>query len=158
MKETFVLKVKSVLLAEDDDDDFNFFNSAILSVLKGVNVLRTENGVMLSCIIETSITPDLIFLDINMPFKSGISCLQAIRSNKKYNKTKVIIYSTSNNIKEVNHCYANGADFYLVKPSCYFSIVKQLKGLFSNEYFIKNIRPAREEFVFDEEKRVSCIS
>jgi len=142
------INIKSILLAEDDDDDFNLFNSAILSLYSSVDVLRTKNGIMFSSLLETSIKPDLIILDINMPFKSGISCLQEIKSKPQFEACKVVMYSTSGSNREIDLCYNHGADFYLVKPMTYHCIIQQFKDLFSNEYFIKNVRPPRDQFAF----------
>jgi DNA-binding NarL/FixJ family response regulator len=108
---------------------------------------------MFSSLIQTSIDLDVIFLDINMPFKDGITCLKEIRSMQNYNSIKVVIYSTSNSVKDIDNCYSMGANFYLTKPTCYSSGLKQLKDLFQNDYFINNIKPPREEFVIDSSKR-----
>ncbi len=141
------LGIKKILLAEDDDDDFNLFNSAISYLSNSVEVLRTKNGIMLSSLIQTDLRPDLIILDINMPFKSGILSLQEIKKNHRFDTIKVIMFSTSANIKDIENCYNNGADFYLVKPMTYKGIIKQFEELFSNEYFLLNTRPPRHKFV-----------
>jgi CheY-like chemotaxis protein len=139
--------IKRILLAEDDDDDFNLFNSALLSLYSSIEVLRTKNGIMLSSLIETSIIPDIIVLDLNMPFKNGATCLQEIKSKEHLKEIKVIIYTTSGNTKEIEACYNAGADFYLVKPVSFPSIIQQFNDLFNNQYFITNTRPPRNQFV-----------
>lgn len=141
------LGIKKILLAEDDDDDFNLFNSAISYLSNSIEVLRTKNGIMLSSLIQTAIRPDLIILDINMPFKSGILSLQEIKKNPRLDSIKVIMFSTSGNIKDIDNCYTNGADFYLIKPMTYKAIIKQFEELFSNECFLSNTRPPRHKFV-----------
>jgi CheY-like chemotaxis protein len=148
-KDEAAFNIKNILLAEDDDDDFDLFNSAILSINSSIEILRTKNGVMCTSLLETSIKPDIIILDLNMPFKNGISCLQEIKNKPQFNSSKVIIYSTSGHKREIDMCYNYGADFYLVKPTGYSCIIQQFKDLFSSEYFIKNIRPPHDKFVFD---------
>src|SRR3712207_2532049 len=101
--------IKKIFVAEDDADFFYFFNSAIVTLLTSVNVLRTSDGVMLSSLIESSVQPDIIFLDLHMPFKSGLSCLKDIRSNARYNSTKVVMFSSSDNTTDIDTCYNNGA-------------------------------------------------
>ena len=58
------------------------------------------------------------------------------------------MYSTSGSKVDIDSSYNNGADFYLIKPSCYASIEQQLMELFQNDYFVRNIKAPREEFVF----------
>ena len=152
MPELYKSRICNVLLAEDDEDDFHFFNIAISSLDGMYQLLRISDGVMFSSLIQTSIDPDIIFLDINMPYKDGIACLKEIRSHEGYNSIKVVMYSTSNNVKEIDRCYSMGADFYLIKPPCYLCIQQQLMELFQNDYFVKNIKPPREEFVFHSAK------
>jgi len=147
MNEFNTSRIKRIFIAEGDSDFFYFFNSAILAVSKSVNVLRTADGVMLLSLIESSVKPDIIFLDLNMPFKDGIRCLQAIRSNEKTKQTKVVMFSSSGLTNDIDACYNNGADFYFIKPTSFLSLVEQFKNLLVNEYFIKNIKPPRENFV-----------
>ena len=137
------------MLAEDDEDDFYLYN-LIFSVLPGFfQVLRTTNGIMLSSLIQSPVQLDAIFLDLNMPYKNGISCLKEIRNTPAFNSTRVIIYTTSNSVKDIDTCYSNGADFYLIKPSNYEAGVIQLKSLFDNDYFKMNTTPVRSAFVID---------
>jgi CheY-like chemotaxis protein len=149
MQELNKQKICNVLLAEDDEDDFYFFNLALSSLNGTFQLLRASDGVMFSSLIQCSLNTDIIFLDINMPYKNGISCLKEIRTIENYNSIKVVMYSTSSNINEIDRCYNMGADFYLIKPLCYSGAQQQLKGLFENNYFRSNTKPPREEFVIN---------
>lgn len=149
MSEFDISNIKKVFLAEDDADDFYFFNSALLSLSKSVDVVRTADGVMLLSLLESSLKPDIIFIDLNMPFKDGLGCLKAIKSNRKYSFVPVIMFSSSSSATDIDACYDNGADFYFVKSASFSSLVEQFKKLFASNYFINNIRPSRENFVFN---------
>jgi CheY-like chemotaxis protein len=142
-----ISNIKKVLVAENDADFFYLFNSALLSLSKSVDVLRTADGVTLLSLIESSVQTDIIFLDLNIPFKDGLSCLKAIRSNNKYNDTRVVMFSSFNSQQNIDNCYTNGADFFLIKPRSYLSLVQQFKNLFSNPNFVNNTRASREDFV-----------
>lgn len=147
MNEFNTLSIKRIFIAVNDPDFFYFFNSAVLSVFTSVDVLRTTEGVMLLSLMEFSALPDIIFLDLNIPFKNGISCLTAIKSNEKYNSAKVVMFSSSGNTDDIDKCYDNGADFYLINSTSLSSVAQQLKKIFTNEYFINDIKPPRENFV-----------
>src|SRR5690606_843658 len=66
-----------------------------------------------------------LFLDLNMPRKTGYECLSEIRQHKNLKSLPVIIISTSFEHDVVNLLYKNGADFYIRKPGD-FSILKHL--------------------------------
>ncbi len=141
--------IKKILLAEDDDDDFNMFYTAILSLDGAVDILRTENGIMLSSLLETSLRPDVIFLDINLPYKNGLMCLKEIKNNPELSSIQVIMYSTSNNVKDVDKSYELGAAFYLVKQTSYRDIVRQLSELFQHDFSAGKGRPTEAEFLLN---------
>ena len=145
-------KIFNILLVEDDDDDFDIFYSVVSSLPGKFRILRTSNGVTLCSLIQTSLKPGIIFLDINMPYKDGFACLEEIKTIENYKPIKVVMYSGSGNAKEIEKCYSLGADFFLVKPSCYSSAQQQLIELFQNNYFVGNMKPPREEFVFNSAK------
>jgi CheY-like chemotaxis protein len=142
-------RICSILVAEDDEDDFYCFNMAISSLSGLFQLLHTSDGIRFSSLIQTAVNPDVIFLDINLPYKNGISCLKELRSKEDYDSVKIVMYSTSCSSREIDSCYSLGADFFLVKPSSFSSLQRQLKELFQNDYFVKNQKPPREAFVFN---------
>ena len=146
----FSLKFENTAqIIKETKDDFYIFNHAMSSILGPVQILHTSNGVMFSSMIQTQIRPDVIFLDINMPYKNGITCLKEIRSNPAFDKTRVVIYSTASQKREIDSCYALGANFYLIKPTD-FSLTKlQLRDLLQNEYFKLNLQPPQDAFVMN---------
>jgi DNA-binding response OmpR family regulator len=60
--------------------------------------------------------PDIIFLDLNMPKKSGWEVLSEIRADSGYNEVPIIVLTNSSSEEDMLEVYAEGADFYLVKP------------------------------------------
>ena len=63
-----------LLLADDDIDDCDFFQDAIDEISEPLNLTILNNGVELMEFLLTNDTihPNLIFLDLNMPKKSGM--------------------------------------------------------------------------------------
>ena len=86
-----------------------------------------ENGSQLLKKLDTPdfTLPEMIFLDLNMPGKSGNECLKEIRSNEKFAAIPIAIYSTSASNHDIEETFRNGANVYIKKPSN-FSTLKQL--------------------------------
>lgn len=59
--------------------------------------------------------PDIIFLDVNMPGKSGIECLEEIRSNPEWNQIPVIIQSFAGPTRDIEAAFNGGADLFVLK-------------------------------------------
>jgi len=107
-----------ILLADDDDDDRLFFRDAIEELKVKTKVATVNDGVELMDYLnglEIQL-PNLIFLDLNMPRKSGIECLKEIRSNNKFKDISIAIYSTSGMEKDIEDTFVIGANVYIKKP------------------------------------------
>src|ERR1700752_3068920 len=86
-----------ILLADDDEDDQFLFKDAIRQIKVKSTVTTVNDGEQLMDYLYTKNVqlPNLIFLDLNMPKKNGIECLDEIRSNSTLNDISIAIYSTS---------------------------------------------------------------
>jgi CheY-like chemotaxis protein len=116
-----------ILAAEDDPEDFEFFQEAILEINPSIVVFRADTGVQVLEILKNGVfTPDYIFLDINMPMMDGHACFAELKKNERYNKIPVVVYSTSKNVREISHFQSQGAKF-LVKPDNFDQLVKSLE-------------------------------
>jgi CheY-like chemotaxis protein len=91
-----------VLAVDDDYDDLDLFTEGLREVNPRIICLRAHNGQEALNILESNLTlPNFIFLDINMPVMDGITCLLTIRKNSKYDKIKVVVFSTA--ISEIDN-------------------------------------------------------
>jgi CheY-like chemotaxis protein len=110
-------KPMKVLLADDDQDDRDFFKEAIEELKLPVDLEFAVNGMELMSILTSSSDklPDLIFLDLNMPIKNGQECLEELKSNQKLQHIPVIIYSTSDGREHIDKTYKHGASLYIKK-------------------------------------------
>ena len=116
-----------ILLADDDEDDRLLFTEAF-SELKIKTIVHTVNtGIQLMerLKMKNIRLPHLLFLDLNMPRKNGLECLQEIRSDKKLKGISIAIYSTSGTEKDMEETFRNGANVYITKPND-FNILKQI--------------------------------
>ena len=130
------VKLKHLLIADDDMDDIALFESAMLEVCPDLKLSVAYNGVNLLEILPTIPLPDAIILDLNMPLIGGKECLMKIRSQSRFDDVPVIIFSTSRRQSDIDYCIAEGANHYIVKPNTYSGlknlVEKLCDGRFSN--------------------------
>lgn len=108
---------KHIMIADDDEDDIELLKAAVMDCDVHVEVSVAKNGRVLLDLLGKNFKPDLIVLDLNMPYMNGYECLSNIRRNKKYIRVPIMILSTSHYTKDVEYCLSKGANHYVVKPS-----------------------------------------
>ncbi|HSN61655.1 MAG TPA: response regulator [Ferruginibacter sp.] len=108
-----------VLLADDDKDDRTDFIEAFESLKIKTSVQNVKNGIELMKYLNdpSAVIPHLLFLDLNMPKKSGLECLIEIKQMERLKNLTVVIYSTSSSEKDIEDTFINGANVYLKKPA-----------------------------------------
>ncbi|MEZ0007889.1 CheY-like chemotaxis protein [Flavobacterium sp. 28YEA47A] len=119
----------NIMLADDDEDDRNFFNDAIKELKINNNLTVFKNGRELMDYLERPdiILPHILFLDLNMPSKSGNECLTEIRQNPKFKDMSIAIYSTSSSEKDIEETFVGGANIYIKKPNDFANLKKVLR-------------------------------
>jgi CheY-like chemotaxis protein len=140
----------NLLLADDDADDCIFFKEALEELSHATELTTVNDGVELMHLLsaEDGTLPDALYLDLNMPRKSGFECLSEIKQNDKLKYLPVIIFSTSFNPEVVTKLHDQGADYYIRKPAD-FSDLKKIISI-SLELLSKgNLQPSIENFVLN---------
>ena len=123
-----------ILLADDDDDDRLLFTEAIAELELNTVVQTVVNGLQLMEFLHSrnTLLPDILFLDLNMPLKGGLQCLKEIRCSDKFKNIVIAIYSTSDNPKDVEETFLDGANIYLTKPNDFNTLKKLLNNAISS--------------------------
>ena len=103
------------LLVVDDDKILTMILEAKLAGTS-VDVISTFNANEALKIICSSIRPDLILLDLNMPKVSGLDLLETIKSNPESQNIPVIIISSSKNPEKIERALKLGALDIINKP------------------------------------------
>jgi len=110
----------NMLLADDDADDRFFFSTALAEMTMDSELKLLHDGVALMDYLrhaEDEKLPDIMFLDMNMPRKSGMECLKEIRAERRFDTICIVIYSTFDTDDQVDAILAAGANIYFNKPS-----------------------------------------
>ena len=120
-----------IMLADDDEDDRLFFKEAFEEVKIKYDITAFNDGEQLMHYLNENENPlpDIIFLDLNMPRKSGIECLKEIRANERLQKISVAIYSTSSSEQDIEDTFVAGANVYIKKPNDFNMLKKVLSDV-----------------------------
>jgi CheY-like chemotaxis protein len=141
--------IHNLLLADDDTDDCLFFKEALeeLPVLSTLKTVYDGEELMKWLHLNYDNLPNALFLDLNMPRKSGFECLEEIKTIPELKNLPIIIFSTSMDMDVVDTLYNNGAHYYLRKPGD-FSVLKKVIHEVITTIDINNfIKPSKDKFV-----------
>ena len=122
--------IKDILLVDDDLDDIDFFQEALHEIDSRIQLHSAKNGLSaLEFLRKTqTITPNLIFLDINMPEMNGWQCLKELKNTPVLKQIPVIMYSTSATKMDQQKASSLGAVGIYQKPERF----EELKHLLKN--------------------------
>lgn len=142
-------KPLNIILAEDDEDDRFFFKEAIEKVKIKTELNMVNDGVELMEYLNNSANgkPHVVFLDLNMPRKGGIECLEEIRANKEYNDVTIAIYSTSASDNDIEETFVKGANIYIRKPNDFKILQKVISEVLSINWQYHTSGLNKEHFV-----------
>lgn len=116
-------KTYQILLVEDNEGDMILTMEALEGLSHQHIFSRVKDGeqaihyLKKDGLFKQAVIPDLILLDINLPKLDGKEVLGFIKQSSFFKKIPVIILSTSNSKRDIEECYENGANCYVVKPS-----------------------------------------
>jgi two-component system, response regulator len=141
-------KLRPIIIADDDDGDRFLVQKALRA--NGVenpihfagdgkelveqltkNLEAREPG-------KVSDLPCLILMDLNMPLMDGRETLKIIKNHDKLKEIPVMIFSNSDNPKDVSDSYQKGANTFFMKPLDYVELVA-LMGLLKT-YWLQNAK------------------
>ncbi|MGO3182067.1 MAG: response regulator [Aequorivita sp.] len=112
-------KTLHIILADDDEDDRLLFKKAMENLKVNTELSLFNDGQQLMDYLYSldSNLPEVIFLDLNMPLKNRMDCLEEIRNDNRYNEVMVAIYSTSSSESDIEETFISGANIYINKPN-----------------------------------------
>lgn len=141
------------MLADDDEDDCMFFKDALDELTLPVSLKTMNNGVELMNYLQHNFTnlPHILFLDLNMPCKTGFECLTEIKQSEELKNLPVVIYSTSNNPQVIDTLYGKGAHHYIRKPAAFSDLKTVIKKAISLLTANIGLQPKKEIFLIEPE-------
>lgn len=139
----------NITLADDDDDDRMFFEDAFAELKLQTKVTTYSDGAQLMDYLNgaNNFLPDLLFLDLNMPKKSGLECLKEIKKQAHLKQIAIAIYSTSSSEEDIENTFINGANVYIKKPNNFKQLKKVLSQVVTTNWQYQNSNLNRENFL-----------
>ncbi|MBF4465139.1 response regulator [Flavobacterium sp. LC2016-12] len=116
----------NILQIDDDSDDCELFMEALESVSVATYTAIYDPVEALRKLIQREISPDVIFLDLNMPLMSGLEFLTEIKKEEGLKEIPIIIFSTSQLDDIIREAIAHGADDFISKPNNFNDLKKIL--------------------------------
>jgi len=104
---------KKVLIVEDNDFLLSMF-TAKLSQETDWTVLNATDGKEAISICEKE-KPQLMFLDIILPYMNGFEVIKKIRSDESFDHMHIIVMSVLGQEQDVKQAKELGADDYIIK-------------------------------------------
>jgi CheY-like chemotaxis protein len=110
-----------LLVAEDSDEDFEVLSLLMQQMNVQTPVHRCTNGDNLLDFIykekyPATALPSVILLDLNLPGTDGREVLEQLKQDQRVKEIPIVIFTTSSNPRDIEFCYQNGANGYLIKP------------------------------------------
>ena len=133
-----------ILIAEDRDDDILLIRRSLnqahvfnpLQIVgNGEEVIAYLSGEGKFANRDEFPLPSLLLLDLKMPRMDGFQVLQWIRRQTSLKALRVIVLTSSADIRDVNLAYQLGANSFLVKPMDFENFVEI--GKFLNDYWLR---------------------
>lgn len=125
------MKPKICLLIDDDEDEHELFGMALDDTNYSIELISSLSSIdALAMLKSTSVLPDFIFLDLNLPNLNGKECLKELKKIGHLQNIPVIIYSTSSYDKDIQESLELGAAHYVTKPPILEDLTLLLSSFF----------------------------
>lgn len=133
-----IVKVYSILMAEDDENDVFFVERAFKQAQIANPLYRVKDGEEAVAYLrgegqyadrDKFPIPYLLLLDLKMPRKNGFEVIAWLKQQPGLKRLPVVVLTSSKEDPDVNRAYELGANTYLVKPVKFEGLVEMMKTL-----------------------------
>lgn len=133
-----LMKKINIILVEDNPKDAQIFLRIFKKEGLADSVIWLKDGeeAIKRLIVEEEWLPKVILLDIKLPKLTGFEVLSKIRKHPKINKTPVVMFSSSDEIIDIQNAYREGANAYSIKPQNYQETKVVIKNIVN--FWVKN--------------------
>jgi DNA-binding response OmpR family regulator len=124
------VRQQRIVVADDDPIVIRFLSAVFKD--EGFDVRTAEDGETALQIIR-EFRPDLIILDLVMPYRDGFEVCQKVRAAAETARTPVIILSMKEKEQDALRAFQVGADDYIRKPFNALELVARARKLIGTQ-------------------------
>lgn len=139
-----------LLVAEDSDEDYEVLEYIMHKLDVTTPIHRCEDGeaVLEFLQMEKPVPtlapkPAVILLDLNLPGVDGRQVLTRLKQDETFQTIPVVVLTTSVNPTDIDFCYRQGANGYLIKPMEIEDLETTIRG-FIGFWLEVNIPPEKD--------------
>lgn len=103
---------KKIMIVEDDSFVMDIYQTKLSQ--EGFEVISASNGIEAIKKLETEL-PDLILLDIVMPYMGGMEALKKLKEDEKTKTIPVVLLTNLSQKEDIDLGLGLGANDYLIK-------------------------------------------
>ena len=103
-----------VLMVEDEEDTASLLK--FLLERASYRVVHAKDGRSAQELVDTMEQPDIILLDVMLPFPSGLQVLTYIRSKAAWEKVPIVMLTADGSEHDIKRALESGANDYMLKP------------------------------------------
>lgn len=133
---------RTILCVEDEPDTGALLQTTLERA--GYAVVRAADGRQAVCLIETTLPPALILLDVVVPYVNGFELLAGLRRNPDWQHVPIVMVSADHYQPDIERALAEGANAYVVKTPGFHNLVETVHRLLPSPSLDAATEPAPE--------------
>jgi DNA-binding response OmpR family regulator len=102
------------MVVEDDEDISYLLNFMLMR--EGFNVVSAKDGRQAGAMIERCAPPELVLLDVMIPFTDGFQILRQVRDKSEWSDVPVVMLTSKSQERDIVRALESGANDYVLKP------------------------------------------
>jgi two-component system, chemotaxis family, response regulator Rcp1 len=136
-----------VLLVEDSVSDVRLVREALRETVANVNLTVAHDGLAALQHLENSRVglvrrPNLILLDLDLPFKSGREVLGQLKNSPEFRQIPVLVMTSSSSDEDIRDVYSLYANSFITKPGDLNEYIDAVRAITAFWFLIAKLPPA----------------
>ena len=123
------MKEKITVLIADDNPDFAMTLVSYLEKEEDMEVIGIAKDGKEACDMITNTEPDIVLLDVIMPYLDGLGVLEKMSTTKMNKRPIFIMLSAVGQAKITQQAINLGAEYYVVKPFDIELLIKRIRDI-----------------------------